>query len=241
MRSALVLQHVPFEDLGTLEPALLAAGWRIESLHAALSDLSAIDALVPDLLIVLGGPIGVYDTDSYPQLRDELALVSARLAAHRPTLGICLGAQLMAAALGARVTAGAHGKEIGWAPIMPASGAARVPVLDALFHPGIRVLHWHGDTFEIPDGAVHLAASAQYPHQAFAVGRHGLALQFHAEAVLGALEAWYMGHAVELQQAKLSVPQLRADGRRYAPALEQVAAVLWRTCLQFFDADRPER
>ena len=236
MRSALILQHVPFEDPGTLEPALAAAGWRIDALQAPLADLSAIDALVPDLLIVLGGPVGVYDTDSYPQLRDELALLRARLAARRPTLGICLGAQLIAAALGAPVTPGTRGKEIGWAPLMPASGSEQSPVLETLFRPGVRVLHWHGDTFALPDGAVHLAASAQYPHQAFAVGRHALALQFHAEATLSGLEAWYMGHAAELHQAGLSVPQLRASGRRHAPALEQVAPALWRACLQFFDA-----
>jgi GMP synthase (glutamine-hydrolysing) len=109
----------------------------------------------------------------------------------------------------------------------------QIPVLDALFRPGIRVLHWHGDTFELPEGAVHLAASAQYPQQAFAVGRHGLALQFHAEAALSGLEAWYIGHAAELQQAKVSIPQLRADGRRYAPTLEQAAPALWRTCLEY--------
>ncbi|MGH8256717.1 MAG: glutamine amidotransferase [Steroidobacteraceae bacterium] len=233
MRHTLIIQHVPFEDLGTLEPPLVQAGLRIDSLHAGLSDLSAIDPLAPDLLIVLGGPIGVYETDAYPQLRVELALIAQRLAARRPTLGICLGAQLMAAALGARVTPGNHGKEIGWAAVTPASATAQIPVLDALFRPGIRVLHWHGDTFELPAGAVHLAASTQYPQQAFALGRHGLALQFHAEIALRGLEAWYMGHAVELQQAKVSIPQLRVDGRRYAPALEQVAPALWRACLEY--------
>jgi GMP synthase (glutamine-hydrolysing) len=234
MPHALVIQHMPFEDLGSLAPALSQAGFDIESMHAGLCDLRAIDAAAPDLLVVLGGPIGVYETDSYPQLRDELALIGARLAARRPTLGICLGAQLMAAALGAPVTAGSNGKEIGWAPLMPAGGAARLPLLDALFRPGVQVLHWHGDTFELPAGAVHLAASAQYPHQAFAVGHHGLALQFHAEVELGTLEAWYMGHAAELQQAKVSVPRLRADGQRHCPALEQAAPALWRACLQYF-------
>jgi GMP synthase (glutamine-hydrolysing) len=233
VRTALVLQHVPFEDLGTLEPALSEAGLRIAALQVPQSELAAIDPVAPDLLIVLGGPIGVYETDSYPQLRDELALVTARLAARRATLGICLGAQLMAVALGARVALGDHGKEIGWAPILPAAGAAQLPLLDALFRPDIRVLHWHGDTFELPRGAVHLAASTQYPHQAFAVGRHGLALQFHAEAALSGLETWYMGHALELQQAGVPVAQLRADSRRYGPALEQIAPLLWRACLQF--------
>jgi GMP synthase (glutamine-hydrolysing) len=100
-------------------------------------------------------------------------LLQSRLAAKRPTLGICLGAQLMAAALGARVYSGLRGKELGWAPVDDGSDNCSPPWFGALLTPGLRVLHWHGDTFDIPDGAAHLAGTARYPNQAFAVENYG--------------------------------------------------------------------
>jgi len=240
MRNALVIQHVAFEDPGTLVPVLRAAGFHIETLYAGVDDLGAIDAVAPDFLIVLGGPVGVYDTEEYPWLLDEISLLSKRLAAQRPTLGICLGAQLIAAATGARVKPGMHGKEIGWSRLFPVPGAQHLHLLHALFGDSLRVLHWHGDTFDLPTGAVHLASSDQYAHQAFVIGNYALALQFHAEVRLAALESWYIGHAAELAQAHISVSQLRVDGRIYAPALENAAQPLWQGCLNFlFPNERP--
>src|SRR5580704_15775337 len=117
MRTALAITHVAFEDLGTLGVELTDSDFNIEIIDACTADLRAIDAIGSDLLVVLGGPIGVYDRDSYPFIDAEIELLSSRLAAQKPTLGICLGAQLMAAALGARVYPGSRGKELGWAPI----------------------------------------------------------------------------------------------------------------------------
>ncbi len=222
-----------FENSGTLGSVLGDAGFSVETLQAGIADLAARNFLSPDLLIVMGGPIGCYQSTEYPFLLDEIAALAARLAARRPTLGICLGAQLMAAALGARVMPGAQGKEIGWASNLRAPGSDQCSILGALFQPSVRVLHWHGDTFELPSGAVHLARSSLYPNQAFTLGHYGLALQFHAEIRLAELEPWYIGHAAELAQAQVSVAQLRAEGRQYAPALEQAAPTLWRACLDF--------
>jgi len=231
MRRAVVIQHLAFEDLGTLEPALRAAGFTIETLQAGVADLSRLSQHVPDLLIVLGGPIGVYEQVSYPFLADEIALLSARLKLRRPTLGICLGAQLMAAALGASVFPGEQGKEIGWSPLVPATPVLAETTLAPLFDPGIHVLHWHGDTFSLPGQATHLAGSAQYPNQAFSVDHFGLALQFHPEVQTAQLERWYIGHALELARAGISVPVLREQAHRYGPALERAAAALWQSWL----------
>jgi GMP synthase (glutamine-hydrolysing) len=132
------------------------------------------------LLIVLGGPIGAYETDTYPFLAAEIALLERRLMHDRPTLGICLGSQLMAKALGARVFPGPL-KEIGWGRIdLTEAGAGSS--LASLGSEDSEVLHWHGDTFDLPAGAVRLACNANYENQAFAFGQAALALQFHAEA-----------------------------------------------------------
>ncbi|MDQ7990095.1 MAG: glutamine amidotransferase [Candidatus Dactylopiibacterium sp.] len=232
MKTALAISHVPFEDLGTLEAALEEAGFAIEQCAATDATLAAFGALEHDLLIVLGGPIGVYDAAIYPCIDVELALLRERLAAARPTLGICLGAQLMAAALGARVFAGGNGKELGWHPVLPGLDAAGFAGLEALFAPGLEVLHWHGDTFELPAGARHLASTAAYPNQAFALGQHALGLQFHPEVTADGLERWYVGHACELAAAGADVAALREQGRRLAPALEQAARRFWRAWLQ---------
>lgn len=116
MPSVLALQHVAFEDLGLIEGVLRARGWGVRYCNVPTDDLSSIDPRQDDLVIVLGGPIGVYEEKAYPFLKDEIAWIKARLQSARPILGICLGAQLMACALGAKVYPG-PAKEIGWAPI----------------------------------------------------------------------------------------------------------------------------
>jgi GMP synthase (glutamine-hydrolysing) len=228
MRKALAISHLAFEDLGTLAVELRTAGFAIEILDACNVDFSAIDSIVPDLVVVLGGPIGVYEREKYPFLDAEIEWIHARLAAERPVLGICLGAQLMAAALGARVYPGQNGKEIGWAPIQPGRDAARHPEWAALLTPELCLLHWHGDTFDLPAGVHHLAASKQYPNQAFSLGQKVLGLQFHLEVTAADLEHWYVGHACELAHAGVSVPQLRRQSRIFAPQLELHARKFWR-------------
>ena len=116
MKNAIVIRHIAFENLGSLHVVLQEKGYAIEYLEAAPGFLDRINSLTPDLVIILGGPIGADDEQDYPFLSDELDLLKERLANNKPTLGICLGAQLMARALGARVYPGI-GKEIGWFPI----------------------------------------------------------------------------------------------------------------------------
>jgi GMP synthase (glutamine-hydrolysing) len=206
--TAVALRHVAFEDLGLLATQLDARGFAYSYREAPIDDLADPTIERADLLIVLGGPVGAYETADHPFLTEEIALVARRLAAHRPTLGICLGAQLMAAALGARVYPGGI-KAIGWGPVTPtAEGLASA--LAPLAEPTAEVLHWHGDTFDLPDGAVRLAADRDYPNQAFAHGPAALALQFHLEVDPDRLGAWFVGHTVELAAAGVSIPALRA-------------------------------
>ncbi|OAI29631.1 GMP synthase [Methylosinus sp. R-45379] len=219
MKTALAIRHVAFEDLGSFAEPIAAAGYSIRYVEAGMQPIPA-EAADADLVIVLGGPIGVYQTEEYPFLADEAALLRARLGRDAPTLGICLGSQLMAAALGARVYPGGAGKEIGFAPIS-LTQAGRDSALAALVEPEAEVLHWHGDTFDLPDGAVLLASSALYAHQAFAVGRRGLALQFHPEAERDSLERWFIGHTAELSAAGVSIAGLRAAAAAKALGLSE--------------------
>jgi GMP synthase (glutamine-hydrolysing) len=182
------------------------------------------------VLIVLGGPVGVYQEQAYPFLTDELRLLEQRLAADLATLGICLGAQLMARALGAKVYPGPR-KEIGWAPLH-LSEAGRRSCLAQLAKRETAVLHWHGDTFDLPAGATHVASTPEYDNQAFAWGTRGLALQFHAEVTARGLERWFISHAHEIDLTPgLSVGQLQKDTQSYAPRLQVRAASCWQTWL----------
>ncbi|CAA7615762.1 Glutamine amidotransferase [Candidatus Terasakiella magnetica] len=219
MTHCLAIRHVAFEDLGSFEPVLLRAGYDITYVEAGWDDLAALDPLAADLVVVLGGPIGAYEDDIYPFLRHELALIAARLQAGRPLIGICLGAQLIARALGARVYPNNGVKEIGWSRL-DLSEAGMASPLKALA--GIPVLHWHGDTFDLPAGATLLASTAITRNQAFAWGGAALGLQFHVEATARGMERWFIGHAAEIGSvAGLSVCGLRAATVSAAPLLER--------------------
>src|ERR1035441_37870 len=230
-RHALVLSHVAFEDLGTLEAPLRARGFEIESVVGAEAKFPLPQANNCDLLVVLGGPIGVYDQQDYPFLIDEIACIRERLAARKPILGICLGAQLMAAALGAHVYPGLQGAEIGWSPLQASPNVLTPAWFAPLLTPGVSVFHWHGDTFDLPPGALHLAKSEMYENQAFAIGYFALGLQFHPEVSAAGLESWYVGHASELHHAGIAAASLRRAAREHAGVLEEAAAHFWKLWL----------
>lgn len=232
-RTAIVLRHVSFEDLGLLADVLDRAGWDVAVRDASIADLSDPALEAAELLIVLGGPIGVYETEAYPFLTREIALLERRLEQGRPVLGICLGCQLIAAALGARVFSGPV-KEIGWGRI-DLTEAGQNSCLAPLAADQAMVLHWHGDTFDLPDGAVKLASNRFYENQAFSYGRNVLALQFHIEADPFRLEEWYIGHAVELTAAGVSVAQLRAATMKIADRLRPQVETIFERWLGAID------
>jgi GMP synthase (glutamine-hydrolysing) len=214
VKTALAVRHVHFEDLGSFAPVLEAHGYRLAYADAGIDDLAAIDEAAQDLLVVLGAPIGAYEENLYPFLEMELALIRRRLGTGRPILGLCLGAQLMARALGAEVKPG-PAKEIGWAPVSLTDAGRTGP----LRHLGnAPVLHWHSDAFSLPAGAERLAFTEICPNQAFSKGPAVLGFQFHPEAAVAGFERWLIGHAAEIAGAGLSPNDLRQDTQRYGPA-----------------------
>ncbi len=221
MKEVVAIRHVAFEHLGSLGTFLSGRGFRIRYLDAGMHDLSAVDPLAADLLVMLGGPIGADEDALYPYLQDELRLIEKRLQADKPLLGICLGAQLMARTLGARVYSG-QAKEIGWSPIQ-LSKQGQESCLASLSGCGWQVLHWHGDTFDLPEGAIHLASSDITPNQAFSYAEKALALQFHLEIDPTEVERWLIGHAHEIGANGLNPLQIRRDTQKIGPAVATAA------------------
>ncbi len=230
MKNAVVIQHLAFEDLGNLSDSLFKYDYNVTYLEAGIDNLADIQPLDPDLLIILGGPIGVNDEKTYSFITDELRLIEQRLRADVPTLGICLGAQLMAKALGSKVYPG-HEKEMGWSALELTEEGMNSPL--AHLAPNLtKVLHWHGETFDLPINSTHLASTPICQNQAFSWGKYGLALQFHPEAKVRDMERWFIGHICEITATPgVEVPKLREDTALYGLTLQVQAAKCWDSYL----------
>jgi GMP synthase (glutamine-hydrolysing) len=223
----LALRHVAFEDLGLLGPLVTSRGYQVRYHDAGIDPLDSTTVLAPDVVIVLGGPIGVYERDVYPFLAGEVAAIEARIAAEKPILGICLGAQLMAAALGARVAPGPV-KEIGWAPLTLTADGRESALAPLGATP---VLHWHGDNCELPADCLLFASTPACPVQAFARSPSQLALQFHLETEPARFESWLIGHAVELGKAGIDPNKLRKQAQTFGSATREVGRKVLSTWL----------
>jgi GMP synthase-like glutamine amidotransferase len=213
------LQHVPFEGLGTIADWLEARRARVTATRlyedATLPEVEAFD-----WLIVMGGPLGANDDADYPWLAPERALIAQAVEAGKVVLGICLGAQLLAKALGARVYRNRE-PEIGWHTIEPLHG---------LFSGPIEAFHWHGDTFDLPADATHLARSMACAHQAFAMGPRVLGLQFHLEMTAAGARALVEACGDEIRPAPWiqGRAEILGDADRFARIERAMAAVLDR-------------
>jgi GMP synthase (glutamine-hydrolysing) len=224
-RRALCIRHIAFEGLGSWYPVLHLDGFEIDYVEAGEGPLP--DPLAPDLLIVLGGPIGVYEQADYPFLRDEIAFIARRIEKNLPTIGVCLGAQLLAAAAGAKVYP-AGVTEIGFMPVNLTD--AGYDSCLGVFADEPLTLHWHGDTFDLPARATLLASTDLVPHQAFALGDKILGVQFHPEWGEQSLEPWLIGHTGHLRANNIDVPAFRAEAERLRPHLAEKA---WRVMEEF--------
>ena len=222
MAKIYVLQHHPVEDLGTIADALEGAALAWQYIRVADGQPAPRDMKGAGGLIVMGGPMGVYQTDRYPWLRDEMALIQDSIKRNLPVLGICLGAQILAAALDAKVERNPNGKEIGWYPVS-LEPAAKQDRLCRDLPQTLTPFHWHGDIFELPAGAVSLASSKKTPCQAFRYGDNAYGIQFHFEVAQDAVAAMATAFAKELDRENISPDQMIARAAEFLLPLEKMA------------------
>jgi len=220
-RQVLVIQHTPFETPGLIGQALLQRGFSLQTIHSASGDSVPERCDEAAALVVMGGPMGVYQRDRFPFLADEIRLIERTLSVGRPVLGVCLGSQLLAAALGARVKKGPK-KEIGWFPVtLTAEGRG-----DALWSgvaPSLHAFHWHGDIFDLPKGAVSLASSERTACQAFRVGQRAYGLLFHAEVTRDIIQGMVQAFHDELREEGLDGKEILQETTRKLPGSTSIA------------------
>jgi GMP synthase-like glutamine amidotransferase len=218
-------QHVPFEGLGSMTPYFLSKGHQLSATHLYLEQTPpSVDAL--DWLIVMGGPMGARDESQYAWMAMEKAYIQKAIGAGKVVLGICLGAQLIADVLGARVFKNSH-REIGWFPIRPAEQAKATALAD-VFAQQMEVFHWHGDTFEIPAGATLLASSDACAHQGFVLDNRVVGLQFHLETTPASARALVdnCGHELDNSRYVQTAEEIVGDGSRFERINTAMAALL---------------
>ncbi|MCP3061643.1 glutamine amidotransferase [Myxococcus sp. K38C18041901] len=230
---AVVYQHEEHEGVGLLGPALTEVGFTLVHRFRAVRH-EDVDA---ELVVVLGGPMGVYEADQHPFLRDEGAVLMERLAGERPCLGICLGAQLLADAAGAEVFAGKNGFEVGVGPVRWTPEAQQDPVIAAGARPRGTVAHWHGDTYKPVPGATLLASTDRYTQQAFRLG-NSYGFQFHLELTARELGRWFDLGAEDLARRHKNVTELKSQLPKLEAAEPENRELLRRLARHFAQAVR---
>ena len=221
MAKIYVLQHHPVENLCSIADALEGAALAWQYVRVADGQPVPADMKGAGGLIVMGGPMAVYQTDRYPWLRGEMHLIEDAIKSNLPVLGICLGAQIVAAALGAKVERNPNGKDIGWHEIRLSESAKDDRLMRGL--PAMMTpFHWHGDIFELPPGAVSLASSDKTPCQAFRHGDKAYAFQFHFEVTRESIAAMADAFAKDLIRENIAGDRMIAQSVEFLPPLQKI-------------------
>lgn len=226
MSEFLVLQHVECEDLGTIAAAMSSRGISYKYIRLFNDEPVPKDIDKHSGLIILGGPMNVYEEDKFPYLRDEDVLIKKAINMGRPVLGICLGSQLIAKAIGARVKKGGK-KEIGWYKINLTKWGKEDKAFCNLPEE-LMVFQWHGDTFDIPESGIHLAGSELFLNQAYRIGDNVYGLQFHLEVTENIINNWIAEYQVELSTLdNINPEQIVKDTSNYINNLSSYAKIFY--------------
>lgn len=238
MEKLLVFQHVAYEILGTFHPLLKASRFRLRYANFGRHPDLQVDVRGYDGLVILGGPMGVYEADRHPHLTVELNAIDAALKAEIPILGICLGAQLIASALGAKVEKKAC-REVGWCDLSLTPGGKRDALLGELGERE-KVFQWHQDGFDLPTGAEGLAKSDVCEHQAFRYGDRVYGFQFHLEVDEPMIERWLNLPAhVDWLPGGLGT-RIREETPVHMPRLNQLSSGVFSKFIDLFDKRHPK-
>jgi len=234
---------VPHEILGTLNPMLKRAGFRIRYVNFGRHPDAQPSLDGYDGLVVLGGPMSAYDDQRLPRLAVEMKLIESAMQRNLPVLGICLGGQLVARTLGARVYAN-HVKEIGWYDVEPSPHADDDPLFDA-FEERETLFQWHGDTFDIPNGAIHLASSRHCLNQAFRYGDNVYAFQFHLEVdepmILRWLKVPENRHEIARLHGDIDPDRIHSETARHIARLHELSDRVFGEFIEIFGLDMGRR
>ncbi len=239
MKTVAVLQHAAPEDLGTITDNLKMAGINYGYIQTFKGEPVPKNMDRLDGLIVMGGPQSVYEQGQFPYLKEELRLIGQALKEEKPVLGICLGSQLLAAALGAPVYKGKK-KEIGWLPIRLKEPALSDPLFKEA-PPSFMGFHWHGDIFDLPKGAASLACSDLTEHQAFRYGKNAYGFLFHMEVTPPMIREWVSVFAEELKKEGLNGSDIERQTGKNQPPLQKLGASVYSDWAGLLTAPQPVR
>lgn len=226
MKQVVVLQHAECEAPGLIAQAIEESGGTLKPVHTFAGETVPEEMGDASGLVIMGGPMGVYEHERYPFIRKELLLIEDALRRGKPLLGVCLGSQLLASTLGSQVTKGKQ-KEIGWHRVKLASAAQD----DTLWRGAERefmACHWHGDVFDLPTGATALASSALTPCQAFRYGAAAYGILFHMEFTSDILNGMTSAFKDELKEEDLDGDSILRESQTYLPALHRNANQVFR-------------
>jgi GMP synthase (glutamine-hydrolysing) len=225
MKMVYALQHVATEPMGLIGEALAARGIAAQYVRAYAGEPVPKEIGDAAALVVMGGPMGVYEQAEYPFLSDEIRLIESALTSEKPVLGVCLGSQLLAAALGAMVRKGEK-KEIGWRAVTLNRAATHDGLWQAVASP-FMAYHWHGDVFDLPRGAEPLASSAQTVYQAYRYGRNVYGFLFHMEATPQIITDMVEAFADELCEENIDAREILAGVGDHLPGLARIGGTVF--------------
>lgn len=220
-----ILQHIECETLGTFESVLQKKNLTYRYIRPFQGEPVPNDLNDMEGLIIMGGPMGVYEEDQYPYLSDEIRLIKETLRRAKPVLGVCLGSQLLAHTLGAPVTK-AKKKEIGWFSVYLTEDAKSDSLFSGVSSP-LSAMHWHGDVFDLPKGAAALASSDLTKYQAFRYGKNAYGILFHLEVTKPMIEAWTLRFRAELESEHLDPAAILKAGDRHFNSLEKAGTLIF--------------
>lgn len=233
MRVVWVLQHDDAETPALIQTVLERQGLQLPTLRPDRQPLPEKLAEDCSALVVMGGPMSVYDTERYPWIAQELTLIKEAVASARPVLAVCLGSQLLAAAGGADVFSGGLPKEIGWGKVKLTDAGRRDPLARFLANPTTdeptTVFQWHGDTYNLPPGGTLLASSTRFPRQAFRLGRNAYGFQFHFEVTEQVIRQWVELWQDDVRAGETTADEIFAGLKEHLPLLNRRGEELVRT------------